>query len=151
MDLYVDTIVSEGQNAFIISHEDKGSMFLWNVDCIYLKVHMAILPRKPTSTSSLLWELQLSYWQICFVSKWTTTLQIFRICSLAPPLSFSNAWAAVILVVAIRSDWVTTQLQNNLHADLIKLSLIIWKLLEYTKRQHSSINTFSFYKKKSQQ
>jgi hypothetical protein len=33
--------------------KNGGSMFLRNV-CVYLQVHMALLPRRPTSTSSLL-------------------------------------------------------------------------------------------------
>jgi hypothetical protein len=37
--------------AFFFSPEDEGSMFLRNAG-IYLQVHMALLPRRPTSTVS---------------------------------------------------------------------------------------------------
>jgi hypothetical protein len=37
------------------SPEDGGSMILWNVG-IYLQVHLALQPRRPTLTTSPLWE-----------------------------------------------------------------------------------------------
>jgi hypothetical protein len=42
------------------SPEDGGNMFLWNVG-IYLQVHAALQPTRPTSTSSQPWEPQISY------------------------------------------------------------------------------------------
>jgi hypothetical protein len=55
--------------------EDGGSMFLSNVS-IYLQIHMALHPRRPTSTSSLRWDLR--YHEVLFILNCLKGLKVYR-------------------------------------------------------------------------
>jgi hypothetical protein len=69
--LELDTIVLEEHTASIFRAEHGGSMFLWNADT-HLHVHMVWQRRRPPSTSSLLWEPQISFYCLnCVLVKCT--------------------------------------------------------------------------------
>jgi hypothetical protein len=76
MDLRVDSHVLEEHTASIFSTEDGGSKFLQNTG-IYLQAHMLLLSRRPTSTSTLLWEPQISYLEIQSKKYWLFFLNQF--------------------------------------------------------------------------
>jgi hypothetical protein len=105
-----DSSILENDTGYAFSPENGGSMFFWIIG-IYLQVHMALQLRRPTLTSSLLWEPQISY---------SKDMQGLRPCSRESPAWASNGHSVKKFTVFYGT------LKVNYHVRRMDMLWVIW-------------------------